>query len=229
MRERILILATHPDDETIGDGASISRWVSEGHEVFVWFATDGVSSRANMPESAQARREASKRALDTLGVGERLYADFPDNALDTVGRLRICQAMEEVAQRLKPSKLLTHSQADLNVDHRIVGECAAVIARPTPEQSIKSVWHFEVPSSTGWFRNSMRWFAPTHFVDVDGFMERKLLALKEYGTEIPPAPHARSLQALEALAEVRGGQCGKRVAESYECSFVIEPRSDPVD
>ena len=218
MPERILILAAHPDDETIGAGASIARWVSEGHEVFVWFATDGVSSRENMPESSQTRRESSMRALEVLGVSEGNFAEFPDNALDTVGRLRVCKAMEQAAQRFRPSKVLTHSQADLNVDHRIVGECAAVIARPSPTQSITSLWHFEVPSSTGWFSDSVVSFTPTHFVEIGDFMRHKVTALREYGPEIPEWPHARSARALNALAERRGSEAGVSLAEAFFAS-----------
>ena len=218
MPERILVLSAHPDDETIGAGASIARWVREGHEVFVWFATDGASSRESKPESSDDRRAASKRALSILGVTEGFYADFPDNALDSVNRLSICKSMEAVASGLKPTKVLTHSQADLNVDHRIVGECAAVVARPTPTQVINSLWHFEVPSSTGWFSDSAGMFAPTHFVEVENFMGYKVNALKEYGPEIPAAPHARSIHALYSLAQVRGSQVGVSLAEAFAVS-----------
>ena len=218
MPERVLVLAAHPDDETIGAGATIARWVSEGNEVFVWLATDGVSSRDDMPESPQARREASERALQILGVADAFYNDFPDNGLDTVGRLSICKAMEATAAKLKPSMLLTHSQSDLNVDHRIVGECAAVVARPTPHQSVTSLWHFEVPSSTNWFGDSGVSFVPTHFEEVTDYMKLKVAALEVYGQEIPAWPHVRSARALNALAEVRGSEVGVSQAEAFVIS-----------
>ena len=219
MPERVLVLAAHPDDETIGAGATIARWVAEGNEVFVWFATDGVSSRDEIPESSQARREASERALRILGVTDGFYHEFPDNELDMVGRLSVCKAMESVAARLKPTRLLTHSQSDLNVDHRIVGECAAVVARPTPPQSVTSLWHFEVPSSTSWFGDSASSFSPTHFVEVAEYMRVKEAALKEYGPEIPGWPHARSVKALQALAMTRGASVGLSRAEAFSVSF----------
>lgn len=219
--ERVLVLAAHPDDETIGAGATIARWADEGHEVFVWFATDGASSREEMPESAGSRRARAEAALSILGVAASFYADWPDNALDGVTRLEIAKSMEAVVNDVRPTRILTHSQADLNIDHRIVSECAAVVARPTPGQSVRSVWHFEVASSTGWFVNDGRPFAPSHFVNVNGYMERKSSALRKYGSEIPPSPHARSIDSLLALARIRGGQCGVRDAEAFECSLSV--------
>ena len=227
MPERVLVLAAHPDDETIGAGATIARWAAEGIEVFVWFATDGVSSRDAMPQSAQDRRKASERALQMLGVTEGFYSEFPDNGLDTLGRLSICKAMETIATKVQPTRVLTHSQADLNVDHRIVGECAAVIARPTPSQSISSLWHFEVPSSTGWFADSASSFAPTHFVEVTEYMGLKDAALKEYGREIPEWPHARSVNALNALAASRGSEVGVSSAEAFAVSRNLTRLREP--
>lgn len=221
LSDRILVLAAHPDDESIGCGASIARWATEGHEVAVWFATDGVSSRREQPETAEERLTASRRALALLGV-EALYTDvFPDNAMDTVSRLAICQAMERAVSDFHPTWIVTHSQADLNVDHRIVGECAAVVSRPIPGQSIKSVWHFEIPSSTGWFGDGQAAFSPTVFVDVSDYWPVKLQALHAYGPEIPAWPHARSAEALEALARFRGSTVGVVTAEAFEISWQV--------
>jgi len=221
MSDRILVLAAHPDDESIGCGASIARWTAEGHEVAVWFATDGVSSRHTQPETAAERLAASRSALALLGV-ETLYAEgFPDNAMDTVSRLAVCQAMDRALSEFKPTRIVTHSQADLNVDHRIVGECAAVVSRPIPGQLITSVWHFEVPSSTGWFRDGQGTFSPTAFVDVSDYWHLKAQAMTAYGPEIPAWPHARSTEAMEALARFRGSSVGIVSAEAFEISWQV--------
>jgi LmbE family N-acetylglucosaminyl deacetylase len=221
MPDRILVLAATRDDESIGCGASIARWTAKGNEVAVWFATDGVSSRHTQPETAEERLAASRSALALLGV-EALYAErFPDNSMDTVSRLAICQAMDRAVCDFGATWIVTHSQADLNVDHRIVGECAAVVSRPIPGQSIKSLWHFEVPSSTGWFGNGARAFVPNAYVDVSDYWDLKVEALRAYGPEIPAWPHARSTEALAALARVRGATVGLASAEAFEISLQL--------
>lgn len=161
--------------------------------------------------------------MDVLGVESIFFESYPDNALDSVRRLDLCRSMEMAMKEFQPTVAISHSQADLNVDHRIVGECSAVVARRLPGSTVRALWHFEVPSSTHWFGNSGRTFTPTLYVDTVGFMEAKVEALGRYGTEIPPWPHARSAEALRALAAFRGSTVGLAAAEAFEVTFEITP------
>lgn len=221
MTEKILVVVAHPDDETLGCGGSIARWVSEGHTVGVWFGTDGVAARGHHPNAAHDRRCAARDAMQVLGVSYTLFADFPDNQLDSISRLEITKSIETCVGTFSPTRIVTHSQADLNVDHRLVGECAAVATRPLPGSRIREVWHMEVLSSTSWYPDSRRSFSPTVFVDIKDFLERKTEALRSYGSEIPPWPGARSSRAVEALAALRGSEVGTEAAEGFELSRLV--------
>ena len=43
--KKILVISPHPDDETIGCGATISKLSNEGNNVHLMTFTDGVDSR----------------------------------------------------------------------------------------------------------------------------------------------------------------------------------------
>ena len=43
----VLILAAHPDDESLGCGATIAKLAAEGHQITLLTFTDGVSARSN--------------------------------------------------------------------------------------------------------------------------------------------------------------------------------------
>ena len=47
MRNKILIVAAHPDDEILGCGGTILKF-KKTHNIEVMFMTDGVSSRSNI-------------------------------------------------------------------------------------------------------------------------------------------------------------------------------------
>lgn len=98
--ERILVVAPHPDDETLGAGGLISRAVREGHEVHVCFMTLGdgfredaaryylsldVSSAEYLHLGYERQTEAA-RAMARLGLGEDhlTFLGFPDGGLDTL-------------------------------------------------------------------------------------------------------------------------------------------------
>ena len=59
------------------------------------------------------------------------------------------------------------------------------------------------------------------FVDISGTINTKIEALKAYDTELRKFPHPRSINAIQALAAVRGSSIGVPAAEAFEVIFTI--------
>ena len=95
MRNNILVISAHSDDETLGCGGTISKLVSNGHLVTALFMTDGVSSREGNCTSTQVQKrvQSAKKATEILGISHLQQCNFPDNALDTVSLLNITQVI----------------------------------------------------------------------------------------------------------------------------------------
>ena len=93
MSKNILVLAAHPDDETLGCGATIARLSSEGNRVHLMTFTDGVSAREGT--EFQNRNAKLEKVSEILGLNSYIAADFPDNQLDAVPLLEICKFMEK--------------------------------------------------------------------------------------------------------------------------------------
>ena len=216
--ERILVVAAHPDDETLGAGGTIARWSDEGRQVAVAFLTNGVGARGDAGglEAASVRRTAATRAGEVFGVGELRFGDLPDNQLDQVPMLRVAQHVEGLIEEFQSELVLTHHPGDLNVDHRIAAEAVATACRPQPGHPVRFIWSFEVPSSTEWrLPNATSAFLPDVFVDISEHWDDKRAALLAYEQELRTWPHARSLGAIEALARWRGASVGLGAAEAF--------------
>jgi len=212
------VVAAHPDDEVLGCGGLIASKARSGLEVSVVFVSDGVTSRpANLGQSEiETRRKAAKLAAEVLGIKNAYFGDFPDNQLDSVPILQVVQFIEGILKIEKPDTVLTHFGGDLNVDHRIVNQAVLTACRPTPQQGVKNILFFEVPSSTEWqVPNDEQAFVPNWFEDISQTLVLKIRALEMYEFELREWPHPRSVKGVEHLAHWRGASCGVDAAEGF--------------
>ena len=216
----VLVLAAHPDDEVLGCGGTIAKWMDAGARVHVAFLADGVYSRQADALAQQAellaRRAAAQKACAILGTQSVSFGNFPDNRMDTIPLLEITKEVEALIRIHRPDTVLTHHAGDVNIDHRLLLEAVVTACRPQPGHSVKTLLCFEVASSTEWqLPGSGPVFAPNWFVDISATLARKLSALEAYAAELRAWPHPRSLQGVEHLAHWRGATVGVDSAEAF--------------
>lgn len=218
----VLVIAAHPDDEVLGCGATAARLASGGEAVHIVIVGEGATSRADTPAGVAAEEvdqlaQAASRAGDAMGARSVTLLGLPDNRLDTLARLDVIQAVEELIERHRPEVVFTHHGGDLNVDHRRVFEAVAVATRPMEGGTVREVLQFEVPSSTEWaFGAVTRIFRPSVFYDVAESIDTKIEAMRCYESEMRPFPHPRSEENLRAAAAHWGAAAGVRAAEAFE-------------
>ncbi|MBR71860.1 MAG: GlcNAc-PI de-N-acetylase [Rhodospirillaceae bacterium] len=221
MKRNILVVASHPDDEILGCAGTIARHVNEGDCVHIHIVAEGATSRSVESKGGDVEnhlislRNSANKASQLLGVDDLYLGDFPDNKLDTVPLLDIIKTLEKKAQDYKPTIVYTHHSGDLNIDHQIVSRAAMTAFRPQPSSSVESIYTFETVSSTEWGTDSQEKFKPTRFVDITNYLDTKRDALLCYSSEMREFPHARSIEAIEALAKFRGASVGLNAAEAF--------------
>jgi LmbE family N-acetylglucosaminyl deacetylase len=218
----VLIVASHPDDEVLGVGGTAAWHAARGDQVEVLILADGVTSRgvdkdlATQEKELSARRGAAVDASRVLGISEPRFGDFPDNRMDACDLLDIVKAVESVTAELEPDIIYTHHGSDLNVDHRLAHQAVLTACRSQPGYKPTAIYTFETVSSTEWGSADIGTaFRPQRFVDISATLERKMLALQCYRMEMRAFPHARSVEAVEALARLRGSQAGCDAAEGF--------------
>ena len=218
----VLVIAAHPDDEILGCGATMARHAAAGDEVHVLIVGEGETSRGAGGDAVADRGAAAKAAAKAVGAHAPRMLGLPDNRLDSLALLDIVQPIEKAIDAVRPDTVYTHHAGDLNIDHRIVHQATVTACRPLPGQRIRALYAFEVLSSTEWSGQVGPAFAPNCFVDVVDHMEQKLTALRCYDSEMRPFPHARSYEAVQALATLRGASAGLAAAEAFLVIRLIE-------
>lgn len=207
---QILVVAPHGLDELLGCAGVVARHVEAGDRVaVVVLAGDG--SGADGP-----RRDNGRRAAALLGTAEPRFAGFPENRTDTLGSGELIGWLERQLGELKPELLYVPHAGNLNIDHQRTHLAAITAARPVPGQSVRTILAYETPSSTDWaVPSGTAPFMPVHFVDIAAAWPKKRAALELYASDLRPPPHARSLEAIEALAVHRGHGVGLAKAEAF--------------
>jgi LmbE family N-acetylglucosaminyl deacetylase len=219
----MLIVAAHPDDEVLGVAGTTARLARAGEAVHILIAAEGATSRDPVRDrdaragEVEALRKAAREAAAVVGAEAPEFLALPDNRLDGLELLDIVKPIEAVVARLRPDVVYTHHGGDLNVDHRQVFQAVLTACRPLPGAPVRRLYTFETVSGTEWSAPALgRAFAPTRFVDIADTWQAKRAALEAYGDEMRAFPHARSIEAVEALARWRGASAGLTMAEAFE-------------
>ncbi len=210
MNKRVLVIATHPDDELLGCGGAIARHVAEGDEVVTLNICEGTSLRYK--DSICDMDKCRLAAAKVLGVKESISLDFADQKLDTYPILKIVESIEECVRNVSPNIVYCQNGTDINYDHKIVFQAAQVAFRPLND-NIQEVYTFYTPSSTEW--GCCEAFVPDTWVDISDYLETKIRAFECYVTEIREYPHPRSIENLKNMAYFFGSQVNMTAAECF--------------
>ena len=219
---KILIIAPHPDDETLGCGGTIKKMTDRGAEVWVLIVSRGKKDMYSEERIQNVRKEAIEAHL-RLGVKVTKFLNFAAPELDLVSVSTLSQAIYDVIKELMPDTVFLPHRGDLHHDHKAVFNAGLVAVRPIRGNSIKKVFSYETLSETEWaapFANDA--FVPDFFVNVSDAFEAKLEALSCYKSQLREFPNPRSLQAIEALAKFRGSTVGINRAEAFMTIRIIE-------
>lgn len=218
MKNRVMVIAAHPDDEILGCGGTTAKHIAMKDIVQVHIMAEGITSRKgdNDKNELSQLHQSAIEANKVLGVTDLHLHNFPDNSMDTVPQLSITQKIEELIEKFQPNIIYTHHAGDVNLDHRRTHEAVVTATRPMPNGLRPTVLFFEIMSSTEWqVPYSAPAFLPNWYSDISETLELKLKALEIYESEMRDYPHARSVKGLELLARWRGTNVGSEAAEAF--------------
>lgn len=184
---KVLILAAHPDDETLGCGGAIALHKKAEAEVRVIVFTDGGAvSHKGGEDIASLRKKEAELSGKILGIDKIYFYGLPDGSLNSHAS-EARKALKDVVNNYKPDLIYAPSAVDFHPDHRAVFEMTYNLLKRGA-----SIAFYEI-------------YSPIRFnllIDITEVMQIKSEAFAVYRTSLVGKP-VHFLKALKGLNAYR--------------------------
>lgn len=221
-RAGVLVIAAHPDDETLGCGGTIARTVREGTPVDVVIVTKVgpyLERYRDFSDVAldELRQRDAHAACEVLGVRDLFFGDFEETHLAARPFPALVEFLKTIIARTNPLVIYTHSERDQHQDHEAIARATVIAARPYvlyPTSRTRCLFAYASPIG---LPAGSQCFVALRADHVD----LKVLALTQYATELRAAPHPRSCETVRANALAIGSLAGMLAAEVFESLWEV--------
>lgn len=212
--KNILVVAPHPDDETLGCGGTILRHAAMGDAAHWLIVT---SMGQDTPHERIASRDREIEIVREKFRFASLHSlKFPTTRLDVVPLGELVDAVKSVIASASPDIIYLPYRGDVHTDHRVVFDAVISCTKWFRYPCVKRILAYETLSETEFGINpDSNGFRPNVFIDISAHIEEKLEIMSVYATEMREFPFPRSAKAVRALAALRGATAGCQAAEAF--------------
>ncbi|MFK5958855.1 MAG: bacillithiol biosynthesis deacetylase BshB1 [Lutibacter sp.] len=233
MKLDILAIGAHPDDVELGCGATIAKEISLGKKVGILDLTRGELGTRG---SAEIRGIEATNAAKILNVSVRENLSFADGFFlnDKKHQLEIIK----IIRKYKPTIVLCNAIDDRHIDHPKGSNVASDACFLSGLMKIET--EFKGKNQEAWrpkqVYHYIQWknITPDFVIDVTGFIETKLKAVKAYSSQFyNPNSNERSspitsknfLDSIEYRAQDLGRLIGTEHAEGFTTERYVAVKS----
>ncbi|MBG9389780.1 PIG-L deacetylase family protein [Caenimonas aquaedulcis] len=208
---RVLVIAPHPDDETLGCGGTLARLAADC-DIHVLLVTDGDGGGGLPPGTSEARKTEMENAVRTLGIANELICfDAPDGRFEDTPAFR--GMLGALVERVKPDWVFLPWIGDTHTDHARISASATQLLKHTQVQSLLyyETWT-PVPA--------------THVVDITQTLDTKKAALLCHETALRYGNYLDAVMGLNAYRALYLPPGERKWAEAFA---VTPPRPNRFD
>jgi LmbE family N-acetylglucosaminyl deacetylase len=211
-RPALLLVAPHPDDETLGFGATAATLRPRGVDVHVVSVSDGGGAYPDLSPLERTwlertRRPELLRATRCLGVKSPVRLGLPDGKLCD-HEIGLADTLSALLSQLRPAARCAATwRGDGHPDHEAVGRAAAVAAARAGAKLLEYpvwMWHWARPDDT-----AVPWHRMARVASDRAAVASKRAAAKEFRSQLTgycpdtdPVLPPFALQRLLAVGEV---------------------------
>ena len=214
--KRVLVIAPHPDDETIGCGGTILRHISEGDEVY-WLVVTDMSMMDGVSEKRLKKRQNEiLQVSNEYKFSEFFQLGFPATLLDSLKTRDLVSSFSNIFNKVKPELLYLPYRSDIHSDHQIVFDTASACTKTFRYPFIKKIRIYQTLSETEFnIDPQASAFKPNCLIDITSFIDKKIEIMKIYESELGEHPFPRSEEGMRAQSLLLGSLANTDFAEGF--------------
>lgn len=223
MKNKVIIISPHPDDETLGAGGTLHKHKNNGDEIYWLIITDIESSPYFTNEQKNYRKEEIELISKLYSFDKVFNLNYIPSSLTQNNLSNLIEKISKIFLEIKPNILYLPNRSDVHSDHRIIFDATFSCTKSFRYPFIKMILMYECLSETEFSpalpENS---FIANYFIDISEFIDKKISAMKIYKSEIDNHPFPRSIENIISLAKYRGASCGVKYAEAFHLLKFID-------
>ena len=212
--KNIVIVTPHPDDETLGCGGTILKYIEQGHKVFWLIITTAGDFVSN--EWKQKRMQEITQVAKQYNFEKTFELNLEAATLDQVADSLLVGEISKVFLEIQPNIVYVPYPSDIHSDHKAVFEATMACTKWFRYPSVEKVLAYETLSETDFTINpDANNFRPNVYINIEKYLDKKIELMNIYESEVGTFPFPRSEKAIRSLAYVRGSASGYEAAEAF--------------
>lgn len=213
----VIVIAPHPDDETLGCGGTLLMLKDKGYSINWLIITTIFQEQGFLPEKISLRTQEIEKVCEMYDFDKVIKMEIPTTKVDEISIGTLIANISKIFNEIKPNIIFTPFIKDVHTDHRIISEAVLSCTKWFRYPFIEKVLYYETLSETDFnIDSTASKFTPNIYVDISGYIDRKIDIMNIYASEFGEFPFPRSEKTIRSLAYLRGSQCGAEEAEAFE-------------
>jgi LmbE family N-acetylglucosaminyl deacetylase len=212
-----LVIAPHPDDETLGAGGTLLRLKETGARLHWLLVTSAAGAGYSDDYVARQKKqvEAVRNAYPFDGFE---WFGLPASQIYRTDRAALIDRMRTLIAKVRPEIIFVPHAHDVHDDHGAVHQATLAACKSfyMKDLGVSRVLAMDILSETDAAAPlAGTAFLPTVSVDISAHLARKTAILKLYASELQAGSRPRTVDAVEAQARLAGASVGVAAAERF--------------
>lgn len=128
--KKVIVVAPHPDDETLGCGGTLLRHIADGDEVH-WLIVTSIDELTMFSEERKTSRRAEIEAVTAAyGFHKTHKLAFDSMSLDTISKGKVIGAISQIFNDVEPDTVYLPYRLDAHSDHEVVFDALLHVVNP---------------------------------------------------------------------------------------------------